>query len=66
MPHGINQLLRGHNYFYVDFLMTWKFATVEGVRCAIEYFLINIKFLTSFLRETSTHLEEVKKGICSF
>lgn len=38
--------------------MTWKFATVEGVRCAVEYFLINIKFLTSFLREISAHLEE--------
>ena len=46
--------------------MTWKFATVEGVRCAVEYFLINIKFLTSFLKEISAHLEEVSRRICSF
>lgn len=45
--------------------MTWKFASVEGVRCAIEYFLINIKFLTNFLKHISAHFDEVTRTLSS-
>ena len=64
--HEINQQLRGHNYLYIDFLMTWKFASVEGVRYAIEYFLINIKLINSFLKLIATNFDEVLRKLSSF
>jgi hypothetical protein len=45
--------------------MTWKFASVEGVRYAIEYFLINIKLLNSFLKLIATHFHEVPRTLSS-
>jgi hypothetical protein len=61
----MNQLLRGHNYLYVDFLMTWKYQTLEGITAAIEYFLINIKFLATFLHQINEHFQEVRVDLSS-
>jgi hypothetical protein len=38
----INQTLRGHNYFYTDFLMTRAFDDEEAIKIVIEYFCLNI------------------------
>jgi len=44
--HQLNQLVRGHNYMYNDFLMTCKFHNPEGIAAAIEYFELNVIFLS--------------------
>jgi hypothetical protein len=37
--------------------MTWKFASLEGLRSALEYFLLNLKFLTQYLTHIASHLD---------
>ena len=57
--HDFNQLMRGHNYFYVDFLMTWKFQSAETIMPALDFFFLNIKLLISFLHHLNSNFEEV-------
>jgi len=46
----MNQLLRGHNYFYTDFLMTIKDHDPKSLDLAIKYFDLNISFLCHYLK----------------
>lgn len=56
--HELNQVLRGHNYFYNDFLMTTKFHIEEGIASAVGYFEMNVKILAEYLKSIAN---DVKK-----
>lgn len=48
--HQINQIIRGHNYFYTDFLMTKTYDSSESVSAVMEYFKVSIKFAVEYLK----------------
>ena len=52
--HRVNQVVRGHNYLYVDFIMNSKLATVEALAIVMKYFKLNIDFLVQYL----SHVQE--------
>lgn len=41
-PHKFNQFIRGHNYFWVDFIMTIKIPDLEAMTQVMKYFKLNI------------------------
>ena len=47
--HKWNQVIRGHNYFFVDFIMTSKMLNLDSFGLVIKYFKLNIDFLVKFL-----------------
>jgi hypothetical protein len=49
--HDINQQLRGHNYFYNDFLMTIKYQNEEGIASAVSYFDLNVLIISKYLKD---------------
>ena len=48
-PHKFNQAVRGHNYFWVDFIMTTKLLDLEAFTQVMRYFKMNIDFLVQYL-----------------
>ena len=57
--HEINQILRGHNYFYADYLMTHKFPIKDGIDMALTYFEMNVQYLVQYLKNIDEHFNEV-------
>ena len=57
--HEINQILRGHNYFYTDYLMTHKYPIREGIDMALQYFEMNVGHLVKYLQNIYAHFPEV-------
>lgn len=57
--HELNQLIRGHNYFYVDFLMTTKLPDAASLGLVMKYFNLNIEFLCRFLSLVEEQFGEV-------
>ena len=56
--HELNQIVRGHNYFYTDFLMTTKYQIKEGLKQAIEYFEMNVQHLMLYLKTINDNIKE--------
>ena len=56
--HELNQVLRGHNYFYTDFLMTTKFQIKQGLKKAVEYFEMNVEHLLQYLKTINDNFKE--------
>ena len=57
--HEVNQILRGHNYFYTDYLMTHKYPIKEGLELALKYFEMNVEHLVKYLKDIDGHFAEV-------
>ena len=56
--HELNQIVRGHNYFYTDFLMTTKYQIKEGLKQAVEYFEMNVEHLVKYLSTINDNYKE--------
>ena len=55
----INQTLRGHNYFYTDFLMTRTIETQEAFTAIMEYFKMNIIIAINYLNHIDENFVQV-------
>lgn len=63
--HHINQILRGQNYMYNDFLMTTKFRNIEDMSSTIEFFETNVIHLAQYLKTIESNFKEVKRFLGS-
>lgn len=57
--HQLNQFIRGHNYLYIDFLMTVKYADLTSFNLVVEFFWLNIDFLVKYIDNISKNLNKV-------
>ncbi len=48
--HEINQIIRGKNYMYCDFLMTWNYKSLEEIKSILKYYCINVEFVCQYLQ----------------
>lgn len=55
----INQWFRGHNYLYVDFLMTETYNTLEQITAVMDYFLANVKLVINYLKNVDPEFKLV-------
>ena len=47
--HKLNQCLRGHNYLWVDFIMTAKIPDIDSFGLVMKLFKLNLDFLVNYL-----------------
>lgn len=57
--HELNQWIRGHNYMWCDFLMTWKYHSADSIEMTLKYFTTHINFLCQYLHHLNQHLPRV-------
>ena len=61
--HKMNQSLRGHNYLWVDFIMTTKLTDVNSFKLIMKFFKMNLDFLVSYLLKIQDNFNEYIKII---
>ena len=61
--HKLNQCLRGHNYLWVDFIMTAKLQDIDSFNLIMRFFKLNLDFLVSYLTKIQDNFNEYIKII---
>ena len=55
----INQFIRGHNYFYTDFLMTKTYESNFTLKKIIDYFKYNMDYCIQYLDDVDPEFKQV-------
>jgi hypothetical protein len=63
--HSFNQLFRGWNYMYTDFLMTCKFSIVQEFVSVFNFYRLNTEFLCNYLRHLDKNFDQVEMSLFS-
>lgn len=63
--HSFNQLFRGWNYMYTDFLMTCKFGILQEFAAVFSFYRMNTEFLCNYLRHLDKNFDQVEMSLFS-